>query len=81
MLKDFTGIFVVVYLDDILIYNKTAEEHLKHVEQVLRRLQEEKLAINLEKCEFFKQELVYLGFVVSKGSLKMDPSKVEAILN
>lgn len=54
VLKDFTWKFVVVYLDDILIFSKIAEEHLKHVEMVLRRLQEEKLDINLEKCEFFK---------------------------
>ena len=47
----------------------------------MKRLQEEKLVINLEKCLFMQQELVYLGFVVSKGNLKMDPRKVEAILD
>ena len=48
---------------------------------VLQRLQEQQLKINLEKCDFLKQELVYIGFVISKGDLKMDPTKVEAILN
>ena len=48
---------------------------------MLRRLQEEKLTINLEKSEFMKEELVYLGFVVSPGNLKMDKSKLEAILS
>ena len=48
--------------------------------QVLKRLHEEKLAINLEKCDFFKQELVYLGFVVSQGKLKMEKEKVFDIL-
>lgn len=81
VLKDYTTRFVVVYLDDILIFNKTKEEHQKHLEVVLKRLHEEQLSINLEKWEFLKQELVYLGFVVSQGTLKMDPSKVEAILN
>ena len=80
-LKDYTGRFVVAYLDDMLIFNKTREEHLEHVEMVLRKFHEETLAINLEKCEFMKQELVYLVFVVSKGSLKMDQEKVVAILN
>ena len=81
VLKDFTGRFLVIYLDDILILNKTREEHIKHVEVVLKRLHEEKLAINLEKCDFFKEELVYLGFVVSQGKLNMDKEKVSAILD
>ena len=81
VLKDYTWRFMVVYLDDILIFSRKREEHIKHVEMVLNKLHEEKLTINLEKCEFLKQELVYLGFMVSKGSLKIDQDKVAAILN
>ena len=69
------------YLDDILIYRKTKEDHIKHVEVVLQRLHEEKLGINLEKCDFFKNELVFLGFVVSIGSLKMDKNNISTTLN
>ena len=65
VLKDYIGVFVVVYLDEILIFSKIIEEHTKHLEMVLRELQEEKLRMNLEKSEFIKEELVYLGFVVS----------------
>lgn len=65
VLKDYIGVFVVVYLHDILIFSNTKEEHMKHLELVLRKLQEEKLIVNLEKSEFMKEELVYLGFVVS----------------
>lgn len=79
VLRFFILKFVVVYLDNILVFRRSKEEHLKHLDMVLRRLQE-KLLTNMEKCEFMKEELVYLGFFISKGSLKMDPSKVHAIL-
>lgn len=81
VLKDFIGRFVVVYLDDILIFRKTREENIKHVEAVLKRLHEEKLYINLEKCDFVKEELVYLGFLMYQGTLKMDKEKFATILD
>ena len=72
--------FVVIYLDDILIFSHSKEEHLDHVEHVLRRLHQHKLVINLEKCMFMKKELVFLGFVITQGTLKMEPKKVEEII-
>lgn len=81
VLKDYIGKFFIVYLDDILIFSKTKEEHLRHIEIVLKKLCDEQLIINLEKCEFMKHELVYLAFVISSGNLKMDTSKVEAIIS
>ena len=80
VLKKFLGKFVIVYLDDILIFSKALDEHLLHIRSVLERLREEKLLINLKKCIFAKKELVYLGFVVTFEGLKMDLEKVKAIL-
>jgi hypothetical protein len=79
VLKDFIGNFFIVYLDDILIFSKTKEEHLKNMTLVMEKLQQEKLLINLKKSSFMKKELIYLGFVISSTELKMDPEKVRAI--
>jgi hypothetical protein len=81
VLKDFIGRFVIVYLDDILIFSKTEVVHLKHLATVMKRLHQKKLLINMKKSSFMKTELIYLGFVISADKLKMNPDKVEVIKN
>jgi hypothetical protein len=76
VLRYFIGNFVLVYLDDILIFIQTEEEHLRHLRCVLEKLQQEKLLVNMKKRLFMKFELVYLCFVISRYGLNMDPTKL-----
>jgi hypothetical protein len=72
--------FVVVFIDDILIYSKTEEEHAEHLRIVLETLREKKLYAKLSKCEFWMKEVCFLGHVISSGGIAVDPAKVDAVL-
>src|SRR6266540_2565498 len=71
--------FVIVYIDDILIYSKSKEEHKRHLHLVFQALRKAGLKIKLKKCEFGKKELKYLGFIIDKRGRRPDPEKVTAI--
>ncbi len=77
--RDYMDEFVVVYLDDILIFSKDQEIHDKHVRLVLATLREHGLYAKLEKCEFDKSSVAFLGYVISLVGIFMDKSKVETI--
>ena len=70
---------VCVYLDDILIFTKTLEEHRKIVKIVMERLQEYKLYLRPEKCDFEQSKIEYLGLIISEGKVEMDPVKVAGV--
>jgi len=81
VLWDFLNDFCQVYLDNILIYSKTQQEHKQHVKMILNRLQEADLQMNIRKCEFDVEEIVFLEVIVSEQDLRMYSIKVKVIVN
>jgi hypothetical protein len=73
--------FMVVFIDDILIFSKNKEEYAEHLRLVLQKLREHKLYAKRSKCEFWLKEVSFLGHVVSNGGIAVDPSKVQDVLN
>ena len=72
--------FVVVFVDDILIYSKGRAEHEQHLQLVLQVLRENQLYAKLEKCDFWLQEIQFLEHMVSKEGISVDPAKVEVVM-
>ena len=73
--------FVVVYLDDILIYSKNKGEHFEHLRLVLEKLKEHRLYAKFSKCEFWLPEVTYLGHVISGKGIAVNPERVQAVLD
>ena len=78
-LREHLDVFCTAYLDDILIYSRTREEHLSHVRKVLTALRRASLFGKIQKYEFFKEETTFLGVIVGRYSIRMDPKKVQTI--
>jgi hypothetical protein len=73
--------FVVVFIDDILVYSRSEEEHEEHLRLALQKLQEHRLYAKLSKYDFWIKQVVFLGHVISKGGIYVDPSKVQNVLS
>jgi hypothetical protein len=73
--------FVVVFIDDILIYSKNPEDHAKHLHVVLQRLRDHHLYVKFSKCEFWLDTVKFLEHTISSGGISVDPSKVQEVLD
>eukprot|EP00253_Pinus_taeda_P035458 PITA_35458 len=72
--------FVLIFIDDILIYSRTVEEHQEHLRMVLQTLREHQLYAKFSKCDFFQEGIQYLGHVITKDGIDVDPEKIKAIM-
>jgi hypothetical protein len=78
---EYLDMFVVVFIDDILVYSKNEEEHEEHLCLVLQKLRDHMLYAKLSKFEFWLKQVVFLGHVISKGSVSVDPRKIQDVLS
>jgi hypothetical protein len=73
--------FVIVFIDDILVYSENEQDHEKHLGIVLERLRKEKLYAKFSKCQFWLKEVSFLGHILSKNGVSVDPSKVKEVMD
>ena len=71
---------VIVFIDDILVYSKTQEEHEEHLREVLETLRRENLYAKFSKCDFWLHEVQFLGHLINQNGISVDPAKVEAVM-
>ena len=69
-------VFILAYLDDILIFLQTYDKHVEQVQKVLKKLQQKHLPVKLSKCEFHKHKIAFLGYLVLEKGLALDPVKI-----
>ncbi|MPV02328.1 hypothetical protein FVA96_24335, partial [Escherichia coli] len=79
VLRDMLDKFVFVYLDDILVFSRSMEDHIHHVQAVLQRLLQNSLFVKAEKCEFHAPSVSFLGYIIGQGDIRMDPAKVSSV--
>ena len=77
--KPYLDRFMIIFIDDILIYSKSRAEHEQHLRIILQMLREHQLYAKLSKCNFWLQEVKFLGHTICKEGIKIDPKKVEAV--
>jgi hypothetical protein len=78
---DYLDKFVVVFINDVLIYSQSEEEHVEHLRMVLQWLREHQLYAKLSKCELWIHEVMFLGHIINRDGLVVDPKKLADILN
>ena len=81
VLEDYLKKNFIVFIDDILVYSRNKEDHIEHLRLVLQWFQVKELYAKFKTCEFWLDRVIFLGHVISKDEIAMDPAKIEALLN
>ena len=81
MFKPYLDKFVVVFIDDILVHSRLKKAHAEHLRNVLKTIEEHKLYAKFKTCDFWMEKVHFLGHVISKEGVLVDPAKVEAVVN
>jgi hypothetical protein len=79
ILNEYLDRFCTPYMDDVLIYSKNLQEHKRHVRLVIEALDNAGLKLDIDKCEFYKKEVKFLGLIISPDGIRMDPAKIQCI--
>jgi hypothetical protein len=80
VLMEYLDKFIVVFIDDILVFSRTEEEHEVHLRLVMEKLRAHQLYAKFSKCEFWRTEVAFLGHIISAGGVSVDPNKVKDVL-
>ena len=80
VLKRVTWKYALCYVDDVIIFSRTFDEHLSHIREILSRLRQAGLKLSPKKCKFAQKKLHYLGHILSKNGIEPDPGKIEKVL-
>lgn len=78
-LREYLDLFYLAYLDDILIYSRIEEEHTAYIRVILQKLRDAGLFTKMSKCEFFIPETKFLGMIIGRDGIRMDPEKVQTV--
>jgi hypothetical protein len=81
VLQEHLNIFVIAYLNNILIYSKNKKEHIEHVQTVLRLLQQHNLLVDPKKCNWHQKEVEFLEYLVGKNGVRISPKKIKVVKN
>ena len=79
VLREHLNIFIITYLDDILIFSENYDEHIEHIRKILKKIENAKLQLKLKKCKFYVQETEFLGHWITTDRIQMDKHKIKAI--